>query len=425
MEMYVQNLISILSGRGAREGYLAAVDQGVISLSNFLATIILARYVSPTELGVYGVGFILLRLVRAIQEGIIVQPMNVFGASMDAATYKRYGSSTSVIQVMLALFMATAAAVGGWILIKFGNDTAGPTLFSLWFPILSWQLYEYLRRSLYTRGAIPRALANTILSNGIRLGIMIWFVNLGNLTGVTGLEAIAWGSFVTIFSGLYFTRSYWTRNILNIKLTWIRNWNFGRWILGGSVANWVAVEFYPILAAGLISFAAAGAYRALQNLVAPIHLLLRAIDTFLTPRASRIYDQNGRQGLSRTLRLIYAISALPIAGLLIFAILFRETLLRLLYGQSYLLYSPGIILMALYYALWYFYSPLQSAFKAARLSQPIFIANLAAILSMFTIGILAIRSWGVYGAIAGQALNALVINIILWGVWFRVKKRPE
>jgi O-antigen/teichoic acid export membrane protein len=425
MEMYVQNLISILSGRGAREGYLAAVDQGVISLSNFLATIILARYVSPTELGVYGVGFILLRLVRAIQEGIIVQPMNVFGASMDAATYKRYGSSTSVIQVMLALFMATAAAVGGWILIKFGNDTAGPTLFSLWFPILSWQLYEYLRRSLYTRGAIPRALANTILSNGIRLGIMIWFVNLGNLTGVTGLEAIAWGSFVTIFSGLYFTRSYWTRNILNIKLTWIRNWNFGRWILGGSVANWVAVEFYPILAAGLISFAAAGAYRALQNLVAPIHLLLRAIDTFLTPRASRIYDQNGRQGLSRTLRLIYAISALPIAGLLIFAILFRETLLRLLYGQSYLLYSPGIILMALYYALWYFYSPLQSAFKATRLSQPIFIANLAAILSMFTIGILAIRSWGVYGAIAGQALNALVINIILWGVWFRVKKRPE
>ena len=94
-------------------------------------------------------GFILLRLVRSIQEGIIVQPMNVFGASMDAETFKRYGSSTSLIQVMLALLMAAAAAVGGWILIKLGNDTSGPTLYSLWFPILSWQLYEYIDQVQY------------------------------------------------------------------------------------------------------------------------------------------------------------------------------------------------------------------------------------------------------------------------------------
>jgi O-antigen/teichoic acid export membrane protein len=269
------------------------------------------------------------------------------------------------------------------------------------------------------------AVVNTVLSNGIRLGIMIWLVYQGILTGIAGLEAIAWGSLVALFSGLWFTRSYWTRNILSLKQTWKRNWNFGRWILGGSVANWVAVEFYPILAAGLISFAAAGAYRALQNLVAPIHLLLRAIDTFLTPRASRIYDQNGRKGLNRTLRLIYAVSVVPVTGLLILAIVLREPLLRLLYGEAYLVYSSGIILMALYYALWYLYSPLQSAFKAARLSQPIFIANLAAILTMFTVGVLAIRSWGVYGAIAGQALNALVINIILWGTWLRLKNKAE
>ena len=271
------------------------------------------------------------------------------------------------------------------------------------------------------RQAIPRALTNTILSNGIRIGLMIWLVYRGLLTGIAGLEAIAWGSFVALFSGLWFTSAYWTRDILNLKETWMRNWNFGRWILGGSVANWVAVEFYPILAAGLISFAAAGAYRALQNLVAPIHLLLRAIDTFLTPRASRIYDQNGRLGLSRTLRLIYAVTFLPVVGLLVFAVVFRAPILRLLYGETYLYFGQGIILMALYYALWYLYSPLQSAFKAARLSQPIFIANLAAILTMFTIGILAIQYWGIYGAIAGQALNALVINIILWGTWLRVK----
>ena len=81
----LQDLFKIFSGKGARGGYLAAVDQGVISASNFLATIILARNVSPTELGVYAVGFISLRLTMVIQDGTIIQPLNTFGAPMGGA----------------------------------------------------------------------------------------------------------------------------------------------------------------------------------------------------------------------------------------------------------------------------------------------------------------------------------------------------
>ena len=61
------SLFALFAGQGARQGYLAAIDQSVISLSNFAATIILARNVDPTQLGVYGVGFVTLRLVRAFQ----------------------------------------------------------------------------------------------------------------------------------------------------------------------------------------------------------------------------------------------------------------------------------------------------------------------------------------------------------------------
>ena len=61
----IGSLLRLFTGQGARQGYLAAIDQAVISLSNFAATIILARNVDPTQLGVYGVGFVTLRLVRA------------------------------------------------------------------------------------------------------------------------------------------------------------------------------------------------------------------------------------------------------------------------------------------------------------------------------------------------------------------------
>jgi len=419
----ISSLFTLLSGQGARQGYLAAVDQGVISAANFLATIILARNVTPTELGVYGVGFIALRLVRSLQEGLVVQPMNVFGAGMDEADFRRYATNSTLLQLFLAGACSLAAAAGGWVLTVLGNDTAGPALFALWFAFLWWLLQEYIRRILYTRGKVFSAVANTLLANIFRLALMLWWAPQGKLTGSRGLDAIAWGSLVALLPGIWPTRSYWTRNALDLKETWQRNWGFGRWILGGSLAGWVAVEFYPILTAGMISFAAAGAYRALQNLVAPIHLLLRATDTFLTPRAAKSYDLNGQSALRRTVRIIYLVSGIPILGVLVIAMFFPAPLLRLLYGETYVAYSSSMVLMALFYALMFAYYPLQSALKAARLTRPIFAANLAAIGAMFTIGIWAIQRWGVAGTIAGQALNALIVSLILWGTWFRRSKK--
>jgi O-antigen/teichoic acid export membrane protein len=415
-------LVRLLSGKGAQEGYLAGVDQAIISLSNFLATIILARSVDPTQLGIYGVGFVTLRLIRSVQDGIIVQPLNVYGAGMDEASFRRYATSTSILQLALASATALIIYVSGWVLTLLGNDTAGPTLYSLWFAFMGWQLQEYLRRMMYTRGYVLQAVVNTIIANAARLVLMVWWAEQGELSGIAGLDAIAWGALVALIPGIWFTRSYWTRNFANLRETWDRNWGFGRWVLGGSIASWISVEFYPILTAGMISFAAAGAYRALQNLVAPIHILLRATDTFLTPRASRLYTQNGERALERTMRLVYILAGIPTFIFLGLAVLFPVQLLSLLYGDTYLEYSSGIILMAIFYALLFAYWPLQTTLKAARVSRPIFIANLLATILMFTAGIWMIYRWGVYGTITGQALNALVVNLILWSAWITLKR---
>jgi O-antigen/teichoic acid export membrane protein len=221
-------LVRLLSGKGAQEGYLAGVDQAIISLSNFLATIILARSVDPTQLGIYGVGFVTLRLIRSVQDGIIVQPLNVYGAGMDEASFRRYATSTSILQLALASATALIIYVSGWVLTLLGNDTAGPTLYSLWFAFMGWQLQEYLRRMMYTRGYVLQAVVNTIIANAARLVLMVWWAEQGELSGIAGLDAIAWGALVALIPGIWFTRSYWTRNFANLRETWDRNWGFGR-----------------------------------------------------------------------------------------------------------------------------------------------------------------------------------------------------
>lgn len=418
----LQRAFFLFSGAGARQGYLAAVDQGLISLANFIATVILARQVSPTELGVYGVGFTTLRLVRAVQEGLTIQPMNTFGPTMDEPAFKRYATATSVIQIGLALVTAAAVALTGWWVTKTGNDVAGPALFSLWSAFLWWQLQEYLRRMMYTRGDVADAVANTALANGVRLLVMLWWSRQGTLTGTGGLTAIGLGSLAALLPAIWQTRAYWGREITDLAGTWKRNWNFGRYMLGASLSTWVSVEFYPILTAGLISFAAAGAYRAIQNLVQPVQLLLRAMDTFLTPRAAKTYHQQGFTSLEKLLHKTYKIFAGPILGLLGLAVVFRVPLLTWLYGDTYLPYANGVILMAIFYGLWFAYWPLQTVMKAMHASRPIFIANLAAIVVMFSAGIWLIHQWGVYGTMAGQALNALVVAAIHLLAWRSLRR---
>ena len=414
----IQLFLPHLAGQKALQGYLSTIDQGFISLANFAAAILLARAVNPTEFGTYSVGFLLIHCVRAIQDGLIVQPLNAFGASLSLKRFRRYFSANAVLQSVLALASAVSAAVLGWLLIVTGNDTAGPTLLALWFAFLTWQMQEFLRRAFYTRGEVAKAAVNTTLTNAVRLGVMIWWMGAGRLdTGIDGLHAIAWGSLAGLFLGLWQARPYWTRRGVTVVGAWKRNWGYGRWVLGGSLTNWAAVEVYPIIAAGMVSFAAAGAYRALQTLVAPVHLLLRALDTFSTPWAAKEYHQNGRAGLSRLVKIMYLVAGVPIIGWLLLINFFSTPLLRLLYQETYLPYSNGAIWMALFYSLLYAYWPMQVAHKALRATRPLFLANGAAIVSMFTIGILAVRQWGLYGAIGGQALNALIVTVVLWLSW--------
>jgi len=409
----------LLFGDIARQGYLSGLDQALISLTNFLATVLLARALTPTQFGAYGVGFLLLHLGRAVQEGVIVQPMTSLGPSLQGEVRRAYLTGSAALQIWLAVIGALACALMGWLLTRLGNTVAGPTLFALWFPLLLAQPQEFIRRVFYTLSQVDLAVLNTVVSSVVRLSALGWMLGAGADQGTAGLYAIGWGGAAGLALGLVQTRRLWIRRGVETIATWRRNWAFGRWVLGSTMANWVAVEVYPILTAGLVSFAATGAYRALQNVVAPIHSLLRAMDTYFTPRLADRRRIAGAAGVVHMVRRMFLVTGPPVAVVLVLAVVFAEPILRLLYGDTYLAYASGMRLMAIFYALWYSFWPIQSALKALEKTRPIFVGSVAAMIAMATVGVWAILTYGVYGTIAGQALSALILSLVLWTTWLR------
>lgn len=426
---YIQNIFRKLKqsllGATAKSGYWAVFDQGVISVGNFAAAIILARNISPSEFGVYTVGFIFLHLLRAVQDGLVIQPMNTFGAIMDVEEFRSFVSGNAIIQILIAGIKAGVAVLIGVLLKSIGFSDFGEIAINLWFVFITWEVQQFIRLIFYARDSIPAALLNTILANGIRFIILVYLLQNNELTGIVGLNAIAWGSLASILLGVIQASKFWTVNIQGLKEIWQKNWHFGKWIMGGSIATWIAGEVYPILAAGTIGFAAAGAYRALQNIVAPIHVILRATDTFFTPRASREFHRNNIQGLKRQLRFIYGFTGFPIISVLIIAGLFPEFFLSLLYKDVYLEYTNGMWLMLGFYFFLFLYWPLVPVYKAMQNTKPIFAANLIAMVSMVLLGVPLILKWDVYGAIAGQAINTGIIAIYLWLAWTKIKKQEQ
>src|SRR3954465_8649412 len=90
--------------RWAGKGSLALIDQAFISGSNFLVSILLARWSSAPEYGAFAVAFAIFLLLSQFQQSVLLEPMSVFGGSYSGGRLKRYYGSL--------LHMHTRIAVG-------------------------------------------------------------------------------------------------------------------------------------------------------------------------------------------------------------------------------------------------------------------------------------------------------------------------
>jgi len=73
-----------------KKAFLAVLDQGLISGSNFLLAILLARWLSPEQYGAYALSFAIFVLFSFIQQGLFLEPMSVFGPSIYRNSQREY-----------------------------------------------------------------------------------------------------------------------------------------------------------------------------------------------------------------------------------------------------------------------------------------------------------------------------------------------
>lgn len=403
------------------KGGLAVLDYGLISGSNFVLGVLLARWLSPREYGAYALVFSLFILVGFLYQSLLLEPLSVFSGTLFYDNLRGYLKTTLSIHwalsLVMCLLLGAAAAVAHFIghASLLAVSLAGMTIAT---PFIL--AHGMGRRGFYLKLSPGPAAFGSIFYCVMVIGGVFVIFHLGWLTSFTAFLVMGTAAFVSSIFMAFQLNAALAPAIGHPKLraTWKKHWEYGRWALGTCVVGWIPNYIYIPLVSGFSGMAAAGELRALMNLAAPVLQTYSALSMLFLPYAARVQSETGRADTSTLNRRL---AALFVAGSVAYwAVLIplKQPLFQFLYAGKYMDSAYLIPLFALETTVWSASLGPAILLRAMESPQSLFIANAAASLVAVLFGIPATRYFGLPGVIWSMiCANALyvIVAFVLFG----------
>ncbi len=408
----LQTTPGYLGGPSRQKWLLTLIDQGIVSASSFLAMIIIGRTCAKEQLGLYFLGLSIVGLLMEFQNVLIWSPYTALSPRLRGPTHARYTGSTLVHQWVLGAFLMLVLAAAGFFLSRgWGPPGLAPVVWMLVLagPFISFR--EYARRVCFAGLQIKTALwldAGAALFQGSAL---LWFAYLGKMSAVHAFGIIGLGAGLAGLLWLLGARRSMALSKAGVASDLGRNWSFGKWILGGNLAQFLGCETYPWILTGLHGTAVVAALAACQGVVGLAKPFLQGTTNFLAPKAAQTFAQGGATAL-RAFARKSAMALGPVTALFCVGIaIFGSDLVTRIYGSQYAGFGLVIAILSLNilvnglsfgvnYGIWAMGRPdLNFRIESARL------------LITFTLGLGLVKIFGLIGVAWGLLLGSIVVLI--------------
>lgn len=389
---------------------LASVsDQVLVSGSNLVLNIVLARWLSKEGYGWFGVLFSAFVLFSGFFTACLIEPLSIFGAvwfRLHLGAYTR-----RVVELHLLLCLVIAPAV-----FLFLDWTAPPgvpisasaiaVLLCMVFVVLYW----ILRRVVYVTADYEAAVTAGLVYNLFLLGCIAVLYALGRLSPPAGLCSQAGGA---AFAALLLLRGLrsWTPGLtapLSLGSVARVHWEYGRWALGTAVAYWLSGEAYYVIVGKLVGAPAVAGLRSVQNLSMLFPNFVTAMSVLLLPRLVERFAAEGGPALRRPVHLFTAAAAAAAVAYGGVLWLLGAPLLAALYGKGYAEYAhlfPALVCNVVLIAA---SQGVQTGLRAMNAPREIFSGFVLASLFTCTAGVAMTYAWQLTGAVAGLCCSTLL-----------------
>ena len=419
------NLKSVM--RWLTKGFWAISDQGLFAASNFVLSVLLARWLTPDDYGVFSTVFAVFILIGVLHTATLSEPMLVFGSG-------KYKNRLSEYLGVLVYGHVVFAAMGSAILLLASLAFALIHSGSLATVLLTLALAEpfililwLMRRACYAR------LEPHLAASGGALYMLIMLAGCFVLYWGGWLSAAAAFGLMGISSAVV---SLWLARRLGVKRTPLGrgglvreafedHWAYGRWSTANEALNWVPMNSYYLILPFLSGLAAGAEFKALMNLIMPMLQAIWALSILLLPTLVRARDEaragerasDAHARFSSRVRLSLApFLLIPLLYWLLLG-LFHRPVVAWLYDGRYVDHSALLWLLGLSPIIASAKQVLGQSLRALERPDRLFWAYVISAVGTLTVGTALVYVWGVAGAgmgfLVSQVLTAALALVFL------------
>jgi len=357
------------------QGFWAIADQGVVSLGNFLTTIILARTVSPHDYGVWTVTFGLILFLNVLPASLVTYPLVVRLAS--------HSEDSAGELIVAALVLTTILALPQMLVLFCVSSLIGGAALALWacFGLLLWQLQETTRRVLMARMAFRAAVFTDAISYLGQAGLFSLMARGGRLSTQIGFAVIGLTCGLAALAQLFLIRTQLQvriRGAIKIRDWMSTFWNTGRWVLGSNLLTNLSLHAAPWALFLLRGPAEAAGFQAVSNLLGVSHPIMLSLGNIIVPAAARAHLKEGLFAARRVAVRHAAQGGLLLLPYVAALLIFPRQLLGLFYGSSspYVALASAVRLLTVIYTLHYISLSLKFLLNALEKNRPQFVTEL-------------------------------------------------
>jgi O-antigen/teichoic acid export membrane protein len=296
------------------------VDQAFSSATNFGLTLLAARALGPSGLGIVVIAFAAYLLILAFQRALLTDPLVTSSAALgsdDRSLAIRRGLTVDLFSAMGATLLAVVLGV-----TIHGDVGRALLIIAPW--LLPALVQDFWRTILFQERRAASAAAN----DGCWAIVMVFTAPLAWMSGTDWAIVGCWGSGALASALLGFAQTRARLAPPRRAFSWwhAQLWPFGRWLGVQGLVSAVTSSAIVFVLNGLLGVKALGGLRAAQTLFAPLTLMLPAISLPGLPAMTRALALSPRaairlatrlSGIAATLAVVYVAAMSLLGGRLI------------------------------------------------------------------------------------------------------------
>ena len=414
----------LLPGTALHQTLVTLADQAVVSITNFLTGIIIARACSKEGLGLYMLGFSIILFATDMQTSVIATPYMVYAPRLKGRAHALYTGSTLIHQLVFCLITTIGVICAAFIVSRgSGPKGLGPVLWALGLVIGLIVLREHARRITFARLRFKTTFILDACIGAGQIGGLLLLAHFGLLSVGRAYWAIGLLCGIAVLVWLWSDRNFYHLSISDSLADLKRNWVLGKWVLASGLVWTIAMNLYPWILAAFHGVASTGVWAACLGVVSIANPALKGIQNLVGPKIAHVHATKGPKALHRLVLKITTLIAIPISLYCLAMFIWGNRLLTLLYGRQYAGNGLVVAILALNLligALAFSFSPALFAVDRAHVD---FLINFTALFIMATLGLWMVHTYGVLGAAIGLLGGNFAASTVRAAIFLRSPNR--